>query len=79
MALAPPDFGMMARLLLEAANRPLALALEGGYGPRHADAVAAVLDALDGGDAPVARGEPRTETRHVAEFLVADSPLLDGR
>lgn len=79
MALAPPDFGMMARLLLDASNRPLALALEGGYGPRHADAVAAVLTALDGGDAPAARGEPRTETRHVTGFLVADSPLLDGR
>ena len=79
MALAPADFGMMARLLVEASNGTLALALEGGYGPRHAEAVAAVLAALEGGDAPVARGEPRTETRHVAGFLVAGSPLLDGR
>lgn len=79
MALAPSDFGMMARLLLESSGRPLALALEGGYGPRHADAVTAVLDALEGGDAPAARGEPRPGTRHVAGFLVADSPLLDSR
>ncbi len=79
MALVPADFGMMARLLLEATGRPLALALEGGYGPGHADAVVAVLDALEGGDAPAARGEPRAVTRHVAEFLVAGSPLLDDR
>ena len=79
MALAPSDFGAMTRLLLEAAGRPLALVLEGGYGPRHGEAVAAILDALGGGDAPAAPGEPRPETRHVAEYLAAGSPLLDGR
>lgn len=79
MALGPSDFGAMTRLLLEAAGRPLALALEGGYGPRHGEAVAAILNALEGGDAPAASGEPRPETRHVAEFLAAGSPLLDGR
>jgi acetoin utilization deacetylase AcuC-like enzyme len=79
MALAPSDFGMMTRLLLDAVDRPLALALEGGYGPHHGEAVAAVLDALDGGDAPETRGEPRPGTRHIAGFLAAGSPLLDGR
>lgn len=78
MALAPSDFGAMARLVLEAAGRPPALVLEGGYGPRHGEAVAAILGALAGGDAPAAPGEPRPETRHVAAFLAAGSPLLDG-
>ncbi len=79
MALEPADFGMMARLVLEAAGRPLALVLEGGYGARHGEAVAAILDALEGGDAPTASGEPHADTRHVAAFLAAGSPLLDGR
>jgi acetoin utilization deacetylase AcuC-like enzyme len=79
MALAPSDFGGMTRLLLEASHRPLALALEGGYSPHHGEAIAAILDALAGGAAPMPPGEPRPETRHVAEFLVAGSPLLEGR
>ena len=79
MALVPSDFGMMTRLLLEAADRFPALALEGGYGARHGEAVAAILAALEGGDAPTAPGEPRPDTRHVAEYLTAGSPLLDGR
>ncbi len=79
MALAPSDFGAMTCLLLEASGLPPALVLEGGYGPRHGEAVTAILDALMGGDAPAAPGEPRPDTRHVAEFLAAGSPLLDGR
>ena len=79
MALSPSDFGAMTRLLLDAAGRPPALVLEGGYGPRHGEAIAAILDALAGGDAPAAPGEPRPDTRHVVGFLVAGSPLLDGR
>ncbi|MEN6341407.1 MAG: histone deacetylase [Methanospirillum sp.] len=79
MALEPSDFGMMTHLLLEAAARPPALVLEGGYGPRHGEAVASVLDALVGGDAPRTSGEPHADTRYVAQFLAAGSPLLDGR
>jgi len=76
MALEPSDFGVMTHLLLEAAARPPALVLEGGYGPRHGEAVAAILDALAGGDVTSVPGEPRPDTRYVAEFLAAGSPLL---
>jgi hypothetical protein len=69
----------MTGLLLAAADQPPALVLEGGYGPRHGEAIAAILDALAGGEAAAAPGEPRPDTRHVVGFLVAGSPLLDGR
>lgn len=79
MALSPSDFGAMTRLLYEACDLPLALVLEGGYSPRHGEAVTSILDTLTGGDAPAAPGDPRPDTRHVAGYLTAGSPLLDGR
>jgi acetoin utilization deacetylase AcuC-like enzyme len=79
MALEPQDFGAMAHRLLEATDRAPALVLEGGYGSRHGEAVGAILDALAGGDASWTPGEPRPDTRHVAGFLAAGTPLLDGR
>ncbi len=78
MALVPEDFGMMTRLLLEASGRPLALVLEGGYGPGHGAAVAAILRALEGGGTPPVRGRPGREARAVAEMLAGGSPLLGG-
>jgi acetoin utilization deacetylase AcuC-like enzyme len=78
MALTPSDFAAMASLVLKAARRSPALVLEGGYGPHHGDAVAAILGALAGHEVVAVRGEPRRETRQVAEFLMAGSPLLEG-
>lgn len=79
MALVPGDFGVMTRLLLEASGRPLALVLEGGYGPGHGEAVAEVLRALDGGRSAPVRRLPGRDARVVAEMLRGGSPLLEGR
>jgi len=78
MALEPGDFGAMTDRLLEVPGRPLALVLEGGYGPRHGEAVAAILRALGGEAADRPRGTPGREVRLVAEMLAAGSPLLRG-
>ncbi len=79
MALEPRDFGAMTRHLLEVAARPLALVLEGGYGPRHGEAVAAILRALKGEEGRhEMTGVPGREARLVGEMLAAGSPLLDG-
>ncbi len=79
MALVPSDFGAMARVVLEASSRAPALVLEGGYGLRHAEAVRSIIAALGGDEARFEQGEPQRITRHIAEFLVAGSPLLEGR
>jgi len=72
MALLPADFGMMARLVQEATGRAPALVLEGGYSPRHGEAIGAILEALAGGEAPDAPGEPRRETLQVTRLLSSD-------
>jgi acetoin utilization deacetylase AcuC-like enzyme len=46
MGLLPGDYGILTRMLMEAADLPLALALEGGYGPSLGRAVGAIFRAL---------------------------------
>ena len=46
MALRPEDFALLTRFLIRAAGRPLALVLEGGYGPSHGKAVSCIFSAL---------------------------------
>jgi acetoin utilization deacetylase AcuC-like enzyme len=46
MRLLPGDYGILTRMLMEATDLPLALALEGGYGPSLGRAVAAIFRAL---------------------------------
>ncbi len=48
MRLNPPDFGILTRILMEAAGRPLALVLEGGYGPSLGHATGHIFRALQG-------------------------------
>ena len=78
MALEPRDFGAMTRRLLEVTGQPLTLILEGGYSPRHGEAVASILRALMGEVEEGPGGTPGRETRLVAEMLTAGSPLFDG-
>ncbi|MDI6876843.1 MAG: histone deacetylase [Methanomicrobiales archaeon] len=64
MCLQPADFGVLTRILMGASDLPLALVLEGGYGPSHGAAVSHIFQALQGkriagGEA----GEPRRSTR----------------
>ncbi len=48
MTLLPQDYGILTRMLLEATDMPLALVLEGGYGPSLGKAVGAIFRALGG-------------------------------
>jgi len=46
MRLAPADYATLTHMLMEATDLPLALALEGGYGPSLGRAIAAIFRAL---------------------------------
>ncbi|OPX65387.1 MAG: Histone deacetylase domain protein [Methanoregula sp. PtaU1.Bin006] len=48
MRLQPADLGFLTGLVLDRTRMPLALVLEGGYGPSHGAAVRNILDALGG-------------------------------
>lgn len=51
MLLTPPDIGVLTGKVLGSGDTPLALVLEGGYGPSHPDAIRSILAAL-GGEVP---------------------------
>jgi acetoin utilization deacetylase AcuC-like enzyme len=69
MNLAPEDFGIFTGMLMEAANNPLGLIFEGGYGPSVGLAVGTIFNALCG-DIPEKRpGSPRDSTRRVVGQL----------
>jgi acetoin utilization deacetylase AcuC-like enzyme len=46
MQIQPEDFGILTRLIRDAADGSLALTLEGGYGPSHGEAVRYIISAL---------------------------------
>jgi acetoin utilization deacetylase AcuC-like enzyme len=69
MRLRPVDFGVLADMLCNAVNQPLALVLEGGYGPSIGEAVAEILRALHEGSLPMPRGNPRESTKKIVEQL----------
>ena len=46
MELYPWDFGNMTRMVLDTAKQPLAILLEGGYGPSHGKAIASITHVL---------------------------------
>lgn len=66
MDLRPEDFSVLTRLLLQAADCPLALVLEGGYGPSHGEAISCIFSALWSGhdvDTDRITGVPFQSTR----------------
>jgi acetoin utilization deacetylase AcuC-like enzyme len=65
MCVEPQDVGAMLGLLLGAFRTPVALVLEGGYGPSHADAIRAIFGALQGGECAFVPGEASAETVRV--------------
>jgi acetoin utilization deacetylase AcuC-like enzyme len=70
MLLFPKDFGTLTRMLQGATEHPLALILEGGYGPSHGDAVAAIFSALNGSfTLPEPEGEPHRTTRDIVAAI----------
>jgi len=50
MGIRPEDFEVLTRILTRAADVPLALVLEGGYGPSHGPAIAHIFRALRSGE-----------------------------
>ncbi|HUK38791.1 MAG TPA: histone deacetylase [Methanomicrobiales archaeon] len=64
MRLSPDDYGTLTRMLLEATDLPLALALEGGYGPSLGLAVGAIFRALGGRAVPTEPSVPAAATTH---------------
>jgi acetoin utilization deacetylase AcuC-like enzyme len=69
MQLYPRDLGLLTSRLLEAGGLPLALVLEGGYGPSHGAAIGEIFRILLGGKPEKVEGSPMGRTREVIEAL----------
>jgi acetoin utilization deacetylase AcuC-like enzyme len=69
MLLFPADYGTLTSLLRDATDRPLALVLEGGYGPSHGDAISHIFSSLNGSSVPLVRGEPHHTTLNIVAVL----------
>lgn len=71
MRLVPSDFGILTTLLKSAVSTPLALVLEGGYGPSHGEAIRHIFSALST-DIPVPEPmdvPPRESTQKTVSAL----------
>jgi acetoin utilization deacetylase AcuC-like enzyme len=69
MNLEPADYGMLTGMLIDGTELPLALTLEGGYGPSLGAAVAAIFRALSG-ERPVPAERPLNRgTEKVVDIL----------
>ena len=70
MNLEPEDFGVLAGMLIDGTDLPLALTLEGGYGPSHGKAIEAIFAALRGKRfVPANERSPHRSTEGVVEIL----------
>ncbi len=69
LRLRPGDYGALARQVADGLGTPLALVLEGGYGPSQQRAVGAILEGLSGIPFPSAPDEPRRSTRETVAAL----------
>ena len=68
MNVLPEDFRVFTSLLLRA-GCPLALVLEGGYGPSHGDAVSHIFSALQKPDERPVPGTPKESTQKLVSLL----------
>ena len=67
--LTPDDFGVLTYITARSAGVPLALVLEGGYGPSLGPAVSSVFNALAGVCPEYEPGEARDSTKRVVSQL----------
>ncbi len=68
MNVRPEDFGVFTSVLLQT-GCPLALVLEGGYGPSHGDAVSCIFSALRQPGERVVSGIPKESTQKLVSLL----------
>jgi len=69
MMLFPADYGTLTAIVRDATDHPLALVLEGGYGPSHGDAVRQIFSSFHGSPVAPCQGEPRRTTRDIVAAL----------
>ena len=69
MDLLPRDVGTLTAMLMAAGEVPLALVLEGGYGPSHGEAIRWIFRALEGSPVLGPEGTPMESTRELVEIL----------
>lgn len=70
MRLAPEDFGILIRTITDALDLPVALVLEGGYGPSMGSSLSSIFSALKGDPVSVPRfGIPQASTVRIAKLL----------
>jgi acetoin utilization deacetylase AcuC-like enzyme len=69
MLLLPEDYGTLSGLIRDFTGLPLALVLEGGYGPSHQDAIGAIIASLQGAPVMPKAGTPRQGTRDLVTIL----------
>lgn len=76
MKIYPGDFEVLTRMLAQAAGVPLALVLEGGYGPSHGAAVRSIFAALTS-EGQIQKGTiPSEQTKTVVSWLKKEHHLL---
>ncbi len=69
MALEPNDYGVLAKIAADTVEKPIALILEGGYGPSQGEAVRAIFLALLGEQVYPPATKPRPSTMSVVRAL----------
>lgn len=69
MKLTPDDFGVLTYITANSAKVPLALVLEGGYGPSLGPAVSSIFNTLGGVSPEYAPGEAKDSTKRVVYQL----------
>jgi acetoin utilization deacetylase AcuC-like enzyme len=75
MEIRPPDFELLTRMLVRAAGVPLALVLEGGYGPSHGAAIRHIFTALTSEGEAQVPGLPSERTQKIVRYLKAEHRL----
>lgn len=69
MKLNPKDFGLLTQCVLSMTDNPIALVLEGGYGPSHGKAIGHIFAALKGTYYSGDEASPRPSTHRLVETL----------
>jgi len=69
MLLFPTDFCTLTGLMRDSTGLPLALILEGGYGPSHGRAISAIFSSLNGSPVPTTNGEVKQTTLDMVSLL----------